>query len=191
MPYKRNVDIVTDYELNEGRDSLLLAITAMTRLRNVLCLGLLVLLSGLTTSRALGGADSDNGHANWGKVKQLSRGQEIQVVQNDAKSFQGELQSVSDEALVIHLAAGEQTFTKQSILRVSSKGVSHRLRNAALGAAAGGGGGAGIGAAAANRNDFFGRGAYAAVGAVIGVVAGAAAGALLPTGGWHEVYRAR
>jgi hypothetical protein len=98
---------------------------------------------------------------------------------------------VSDETLVIRLTAGEQTFTKQSVLRISSKGVSHRLRNTALGAAVGGGGGAGIGAAAKNQNDFFGRGAYAAVGAVIGVAAGAAVGALLPTGGWHEVYRAR
>ncbi len=163
----------------------------MRQLRSVLCLGLLVLLSGLTTSLALGGADPDTGHANWGGVRQLSAGQEIQVVQNDAKSFKGKLQSVSDETLVIRLTAGEQTFTRQSVLRVSSKGVSHRLRNAALGAAVGGGGGAGIGAAAANRNDIFGRGAYAAVGAVIGVVSGASVGALLPTGRWHEVYRAR
>jgi len=165
----------------------------MRRLRDVRGHGLLLLLAGLTTSVALGAADRDKGYANWEKVKHLSTGQEIQVVQNNAQSFQGQLQSVSDETLVIRLPKAEQTFTKQSVLRVSSKGLSHRLRNAALGAAVGAGGGAAILAASGNPNQFLypGRGVLAAVGAVIGAAAGAAVGALLPTGGWHEIYRAR
>ena len=78
----------------------------MRRLRDVRGLGLLLLLAGLTTSVALGAADRDKGYANWEKVKHLSTGQEIQVVQNDAQSFQGKLQSVSDETLVIRLPTG-------------------------------------------------------------------------------------
>jgi hypothetical protein len=117
-------------------------------------------------------------------------GQEIQVVQNNAQSFQGSLQSVSDDGIVIRLAGGEQTFGRDNILRVSAKGRSHRMRNLALGAGIGFAGGAGIGAAASNPA-FCGRGCSAGLGAVIGLAAGTAVGAALPTGGWHEVYRAR
>ena len=69
-------------------------------------------------------------------------GQEIQVVLNDAKSYRGKFQSVSDEGLVVSLATDEQTFTKQSVLRVSSKGQGRRGRNIGIGALIGVGGGA-------------------------------------------------
>jgi len=129
--------------------------------------------------------------ANWENVQHLSAGQEILVVQKDAKSFQGKLQSVSDETVVIRVTAGEQTLAKGNVLRVSTRGASHRWRNVALGAGVGFGGGAGIGAAAANPNGFGHRSLGAAVGAAFGLVAGAAVGAMLPTGGWHAVYRAQ
>ena len=140
----------------------------------------------------LGGAHPDRDADNWDKVKQLPAGREILVVQNDAKSFQGRLQRVSDENVVMRLATGEQSLAKGSIERVSTRGASHRWRNLALGAGIGLGAGAGIGAAAGNPNSIVnGRGIGAAVGGVIGLAAGAAVGAALPTGGWHEVYRAR
>jgi hypothetical protein len=139
----------------------------------------------------LAGTEPSQGQANWDSVKQLSPGQEILVVQNNAQSFQGKLESVSDEGVVIRLTAGEQTVAKDNILRVSARGRSHRLRNMALGAGIGLGGGAGIGAAAGNSHEIFGRGAAALFGAAVGLAGGAAVGAALPTGGWHEVYRAR
>jgi outer membrane lipoprotein SlyB len=157
-----------------------------------------VVLWGLTACLSTGlanaqdvGAPPNRQHGNWDKVKQLSVGREILVVENDAKSFQGKLQSVSDESITIRLTTGEETLAKGNILRVSSRGVSHRWRNVGLGAGIGAGGGAGIGAAAENATGFgWSRGLSAAVGAVIGLAAGAAVGAALPTGGWHEVYRA-
>ena len=140
---------------------------------------------------ALGAPGSSRTAATWDDVKRLTVGREVLVVQKDAKSFQGKLQSVSDATVVISMATGEQTIPKDSILRVSSKGDSHRWRNAGLGAGIGAGGGAGIAAAAGNSSGFgWSRGLSAAVGAVIGLAAGAAVGAALPTGGWHEVYRA-
>jgi hypothetical protein len=164
----------------------------MRQRRNALRFLSILLFSGLCVVPALGGAGLTKGTANWDKVKQLSAGQEILVVQKDAKSFQGKLASAGDDAIVMRLPAGEQTLTKGSILRISSRGASHRWRNVALGAGVGFGGGAGFGAAAGNPHAIGGgRGATAAVGAAIGLAAGAALGAALPTGGWHEVYRAQ
>jgi hypothetical protein len=161
----------------------------MKQLGNVVCVLSLVLFSGLAARPAIARAGPDKSRADWDKVKQLPAGQEILVVQNDTKSLQGKLQSASDETVVIRLATGEQTIAKGSILRVSSRGASHSLRNTALVAGAGFGGGAGIGAAAGNPNGMFGRGPTALVGAAIGLLSGAAVGAVLPTGSWHEVYR--
>jgi hypothetical protein len=117
----------------------------MRRVKSIVCLGLLFLSFGIATSPALGG-DAKN-QANWDNLKQLSAGQEIQVVQNDAKSNRSNFRSVNDEAIVVSTATGEQTISRQSILRVSSKGKGHRVRNALIGAGIGAGGGAGIGAA--------------------------------------------
>ena len=162
----------------------------MRRPGNVPCLGVpFPLFSALTVILVFGAGGYGEDGSNWDKVKRLSAGQEILVVQKDAKSFQGKLQSVSDETVVIRLATGEQTLAKGSVVRVSTRGASHRWRNVALGAGVGFGGGAGIGAAAANPNGFGHRSLGAAVGAVFGLVAGAAVGAVLPTGGWHAVYR--
>jgi hypothetical protein len=157
-----------------------------------MCQGLgLLLLWGSSAIPLSAGTEPSKGQANWDRVKQLSPGQEILVVQNNAQSFQGNLQSVSDDNVVIRLAAGEQTVAKDNILRVSSRRASHRRRNLALGAGAGVGGGAAIGAAAGNPRGMFSRGQTAGGGAVFGLLVGAAVGAAIPTGGWHEIYRAR
>jgi hypothetical protein len=151
---------------------------------------------GIATSLALGGDDPAKNQANWDKLKQLLAGEEIQVVQNDAKSTRGNFHSVTDEAIVVSTAAGEQTINRQSVLRVSSQGKGHRTRNALIGAGVGAGAGAGIGAAIGG----CGQGAAcigATKGEIIGVLTGLGAlggaivGAVLPSGGWHEVYRAR
>jgi len=164
----------------------------MGQLRKVLYLGLpFLLFSGSSAIPLFAGGQTDKGQVNWDRVKQLSPGQEVLVVQNSSQTFQGRLQSVSDDSIVIRLTAGEQTLAKDNILRVSSRRASHRWRNLALGAGAGFGAGAGIGAAAGNPHGILRRDATAAGGAVIGLVGGAVVGAALPTGGWREVYRAR
>ena len=139
---------------------------------------------------ALGAAGSSRTAATWDDVKQLTVGQEIMVVQKDAKAFRGRLAKVSDEAIVVRLTSDEQTIARDNVERVSSRGASHRLRNVVVGAGVGFGAGAGIGAAAGNPNSIGGRGIPAAAGGAIGLAAGAAVGAALPSRGWHEVYRA-
>ena len=152
--------------------------------------GLLLALLVLMTGTPLGAADSRNGSGNWDNLKKLAPGDDIRIVLNDAKSYRAKFQSVSDEAIVVRLVTGEQTFTRENVLRVSTKGQSHRLRNAALGAAIG----VGVGFAAAagtSRNDPEAQAiGYVLIPPALGG-AGAAVGAILPTGGWHEVYRAR
>ena len=164
----------------------------MRRVKSIVCLGLLFLFVGVATSRALG--DDGKNQANWDRLKQLSAGEEIQVVQNDAKSSRSNFRSVTDEAIVVSTAAGEQTIARQSILRVSSKGKGHRVRNALIGAGIGAGAGAGIGAAIAGCTSGcygFTRGNVTGAVSAVGGIVGAIVGALIPTGGWHEIYRAR
>ena len=74
---------------------------------------------------------------NWDNLKQLAPGQQIRVVLNDAKSYEAKFQSVTDDAIVVRLATGDQTFPRQSVLRVSSKHRSHRGRNALIGVGVG------------------------------------------------------
>jgi hypothetical protein len=164
----------------------------MRRVKSIVCLGILFISCGIATSPALG--DDAKNQANWDKLKQLSAGQEIQVVQNDAKANRSNFRSVTEEAIVVSTAAGEQTISRQSILRVSSKGKGHRVRNALIGAGVGAGAGAGIGAAAVGCTSGcygFTRGNATVALAAVGGIVGAIVGAVIPTGGWHEIYRAR
>lgn len=165
----------------------------MRHRKDVVCLGLLFLSLGMAARPARG--DDNNNQAAWDKLKKLSAGQQIQVVQNGAKSTQGTFRSVNDEAIVVNQAGGEQTIDRQSVVRVSTKGRGHRKRNALIGAGIGAGAGAGIGAASHTQTGNIllaaSQGKLAAVCGAIGALAGAGIGAALPTGGWHEVYRAR
>jgi hypothetical protein len=168
----------------------------MNQLKQTLSLGLVVLTLGLLTVGPLGASDPKPAKGNWDDLKKLAPGDDIRIVLNDAKSYGAKFQSVSDEAIVVRLVTGEQTFSRESILRVSARSTPHRGRNAMIGAAAGFAACLGIGAAtAASRRKEYPYNKYTEAGAVIGVVACAPAGAgiaaLMPTGGWHDVYRAR
>ena len=162
------------------------------RVNRIVCLGLLVFSLGVATRHAFG--DENKNQANWDKLKQqLSAGQEVEVVENGAVSNRGGFHSVTDEAIVVNAAAGEKTISRRSVIRVSSKGKPRRMRNALIGAGIGAGAGAGIGAAIGCSSNCFGftRGNVAGAGAAVGGIVGAIVGAVLPTGGWHEIYRAR
>ncbi|MGD0227031.1 MAG: hypothetical protein ABSF71_32290 [Terriglobia bacterium] len=169
----------------------------MRQVKSTVCLGLLFLSFGIATSPALGGDDKNQ--ANWDKLKQLSAGQEIQVVQNDAKSSRSTFRSVTDEAIVVSTATGEQTVSRQNILRVSSKEKGYRKRNALIGAGIGAGAGLGIGAIM-DAHDKCSQGVFCLnilpnggkeIVTPLGAIVGAIIGTVLPTGGWHEIYRAR
>ncbi|MBI1983531.1 MAG: hypothetical protein HYS61_04970 [Acidobacteria bacterium] len=144
--------------------------------------GLLLLVPGL--------AAAQSSQESWENLKQLAPGEDVRIVLNDAKSYGAKFESVNDEAITVRLVTGEQTFSRENVLRVSTKGRSRRLRNALIGAGVGVGLGF-VGAAAGNRNDPEARAiAYVLAPPVFGGI-GAAVGAVMPTGGWHDVYRAK
>ncbi len=172
----------------------------MGELKLISRLGLAICILLVTTRMPLTAAGPRGAPALWDNLKQLRPGQQIKVVLNDAKSFQGKFQSVSDEALVVRLATGEQNFMRQSILRVSSRGQSHRWRNAAIGAAVGAGAGLGIGAAVDASSKCSPTASWCfnilpnggkEILTPLGGIIGAIVGVVVPSGGWREVYRAR
>jgi hypothetical protein len=133
---------------------------------------------------------------NWENLKELAPGQEIRIVLTDAKSYGGEFRGVSDGAITVRVAAGEQTFERKNVLRVSAIGPSHRLRNALIAAGAGVGVGLGIGAAyaASQRREYPQNHYFEGYGLPLGAVfggAGAGLAAGLSKPGWYDVYRER
>ena len=166
----------------------------MNKRARVLFLALALSAIGAATRLPLQAADPQAANPAWDNLKILSPGQEIRVVLKDAKSYQGEFQSSSDDGITLRQPGGGRTLARQDILRVSSKGQKHRGRNALIGAAVGAGVGLGLGAAAdrSSQNDIIKLHHWGlAVGAPLGALLGAGGGALLPTGGWHDLYRAR
>ncbi len=132
----------------------------------------------------------------WSSLRQLVAGQQVRIVLNDAKSYVGQFQSVSDEGIVVRLATGDQTFDRQSVLRISTQGKRHRGRNALIGLAVGAS--AGVIVAVASPELGTGRCAQGScvnatsmsLAGTLGAVVGAGLGAAFPTGRWHDVYRA-
>ena len=173
----------------------------MNKATRVLFFALALSTFGTMTALPLRAADPLPANASWDNLKTLRTGQEIRVMLNDAKSYQGELQSLSDGGITLRQAAGEQTLARQDILRISSKAQKHRGRNTLIGVAVGAGAGLGVGAVAdhsarncGNTTPCWGP-MFPNLGKEVltplGALAGAVVGALIPTGGWHDVYRAR
>ena len=148
------------------------------------------------------GQDSKGRSSSWDNLKSLRPGQEIRVVMNNVKSYQGEFESLSDGGITLRQAAGEQTLARQDVLRVSWKGQNHQSRNTVIGAVLGAGAGIGIGLAPylVQRNCTEGpefncgyppNSHWVKVLTPVGGLAGAFIGAAVSTRGWQEVYRAR
>ncbi len=169
--------------------------------RRVLVSGLAALLIQSTALVSLAAARSRK-NANWDNLKSLTPGQEIRVVMNNGKSYEGEFESLSDGGITLRQAAGEQTLARKDFLRVSQKkGQNHGVRNTLIGMAVGAGAGLVIGLTPyfVQRNCTEGP-AFSCgyppnphlVEALtpVGGLVGAAVGAAIPTGGWHDVYRA-
>jgi len=150
----------------------------------------------LVSSLALAGAKSDM--ASWENLRQLAPGIEVKIVLNDARAYTGQFKAVTDEAFVLRLDTGaEQTFARRDVLRVSTQGKKHRGRNALIGMAVGAGVGVIVGAASPElgqgkcQHGSCVNAASVAVPGFAAALAGAGIGAAIPTGGWHDVYRAR
>lgn len=165
--------------------------------RRTLTIGLSVVLLELMMAASLCAAESTSTKGNWENLRKLAPGDNIRIVLNDMKSYEANFQSVSDEAIVVRLETGEQSFARESVLRVSSKRTSHRRRNAFIGLMLGGAAGAIVAVASPElgqgtcaQGSCVDAGIVSALGFVGGGL-GAGIGAAIPTGGWHDVYRAR
>ncbi len=134
--------------------------------------------------------------SNWASVKQLAAGSEIRVNMTDGRKIVGTFQSATDDDLLVQTPKSQQTLARITIAKVSTKGRSHRLRNALVGFGGGAGVGLIVGAVSDSRcpqggcfavGKNLGKEVFTPLGALIGVTVGA----LLPTGGWHNLYRAK
>jgi len=129
----------------------------------------------------------------WDQVKALSAGTFVRV-SVASHSVSGQLQDVTDTSLAIESDKKRESFARQDVTRVSVKKQGHRGRNALIGLGAGAAIGATIGAAAYKGCTGFcifqtTRGQNAGFGALGFGFIGTIVGALIPTGGWREVYK--
>jgi hypothetical protein len=139
-----------------------------------------------------------HGKSGWNNVTALARAAEVQVNLSGSRIVRGGVLNVTEDSLAVNSATGEETFTRQQVLRVSVRKPSRRGRNALIGLGIGAGAGVGIGAASVSKS-CPGLGSFpcspgleamaVGVGIFTGAGVGAVIGALIPTGGWREVYR--
>jgi hypothetical protein len=125
----------------------------------------------------------------WANVKRIAAGEELRVSMSDGKSFRGQLQSTTDESLIMVAASSQQTLARPQVTKVATKSASHRTRNTLIGLGIGAGGGLAIGAGMDHGDhgwfQNFGKEVFTPLGALVGAIVGVA----WPTGGWHDVYR--
>lgn len=123
---------------------------------------------------------------NWNNITALSPGTEVRLELSGSRSLRGSVHGVTDDSLAVDSTSGQETFTRQQVMRVSVRKQSHRGRNALIGL------GVGAGVALAfviaphsSSSCFCSAGATVAFDAAVGAIIGT----LVPTGGWREVYR--
>jgi hypothetical protein len=152
---------------------------------------LLFTLLALTADPLVGAVEKSD----WGSLKQIAAGQTIKVTVNHGASSQGDFQSATEDALVLRVAGGDRSIARETVRRVSLKTNSHRGKHALIGAAIGAGGGLGAGIAidndcSPNAIVCTGNKGKAILTPALALL-GAGIGALLPAGGWREIYRAQ
>lgn len=148
----------------------------------------LLVLLGLVGLTALAAAQNGD----WATVKQLLPGDQVKIVLNNGKSYKGVLRSAGDDAVSI---GNGESYQKQDVRRVLLRKASHRGRNALIGLGIGAATGLGTGAAVdsdCSKTSFMCTGnlGKAVLTPLFGGI-GAGIGALIPTGGWREVYRSK
>jgi hypothetical protein len=132
--------------------------------------------------------------ASWDDLKQIAPGTEIRATTADGKTLQGEFQSAGQDSLALATAKSQESLDRAQVARVQLKRQGHRMRNSLIGLGVGAGAGLGIGAALDRPTSctVFCIG-FSNLGKVIvtplGAIVGVGTGALIPTGGWKDVYR--
>lgn len=129
--------------------------------------------------------------ADWNTVKTLVAGTDVRIA-SGSRTASGKLGRVTDETIVVNSGKGSEMFTQQEVTRVSVGKQGHRARNALIGLGAGAGVGLVVGLAARSGSGGFGPNLdnlVTTVLAVGGAVGGIIVGAVIPTGGWREIYK--
>lgn len=126
----------------------------------------------------------------WANVRQLAPGTGIRLALTGGRTLRGSVQTVTPDSLTINANQSQEMLPRGEIRRVESKRNGHRGRNTLIGLAIGAGGGLGVGAAVdSGDHGWFpnlGKAILTPAGAIIGAIVGVA----IPSGGWHEIYRA-
>ena len=130
----------------------------------------------------------------WDTVKRLPSGSQVRLSLTNGRKLHGGLLNVTDDSVLVAVSRSNQTLTRVTITRVAIKGASHRGRNALIGM----GVGAGVGLAAGAGIDhacvadcFLGHNIGKIVFTPLGASLGLGVGVAIPTGGWHDIYRAK
>ena len=165
----------------------------------------LALLEACLSTGTASAQDSKRQLSSWDNLESLTKGQRIGVVMKDFKFYEGEFESLSDGGITLRQAAGEQTLARNDTRSVSiRKGQDHRVRNLLTGLVVGAGAGLATGLVAnhviwshvnCDEGPAFGCGYppnphWGIILTSVGGLGGAIVGGLIPTGGWHDIYRA-
>jgi hypothetical protein len=164
-----------------------LPLAAMLTTQFVCRLGALLALVATT-------AVAQKSASDWNTVKALTTGTDVRIT-TGSRTVSGKVDRITDETLTMTSGKGSEMFSQQDVTRVSVGKNGHRVRNALIGLGIGTGAGTGIGLGVGHANDCskgwfcgLGTGIGGALGGAIGLVGGTAVGALIPSGGWREVY---
>jgi hypothetical protein len=130
--------------------------------------------------------------ADWNVVKALTAGTEIRIT-DGSRTVDGKLDRTTDEVIMMTSGKGQEMFDRRDVSMVSVKKQNHRKRNTLIGLGIGEGGGLAFGGAVANdaKNSLFGGHgpAIIASAAGAGALVGVLVGAVIPSGGWRQVYK--
>lgn len=128
---------------------------------------------------------------NWDAVKALPAGTPVRIAAG-SKTVRGNIGRITDDSLVMTSGRGQETFDRQQVTVVDVQKPSRRKRHMLIGLAVGTGGGLGIGIAARAKRGQLAVvpnsaivGGFTAAGALLGTLGGA----VIPAGGWREIYR--
>ena len=127
--------------------------------------------------------------SDWSNIGGIARADEVRVIKSDGKSLRGQFSAVTTDSLVVIAGGASQTIARTDVKRVSTKKKGHRVRNTLIGAGVGTAVGAAIGASAHNDEGFFAIAEEVLIPS--GAAVGALIGAVIPTGGWRDVYRVK
>lgn len=144
-------------------------------------------LLGLVAAAASGQTNISD----WNAVKSTAAGTEVRVAAG-SRTVRGKLDGITEDALVLISAKGQETFDRQQVTEVSVRKPGHRKRNTLIGLAAGSGVGLAIGIAARarpNQLQVVSNSAVTAGFTVVGALVGTVVGVAIPSGGWREIYK--